>query len=532
MRSAFVALGRIFNALARVGRKQPKRQRTVALQDLAEGVACNPSRQRLGVRLSSAAFPSIRWGCHGLLQKRKLVPPALVLILVSSLAMNALTLGAGQVQIITLDPGHFHASLVQKSMYPGVNPVVNVFAPAGEDLNGHLKRINDFNSRPENPTHWDEKVYSGPDFLERMIRDKPGNLVVIAGNNTRKTDYINRSLEAGFNVLADKPMAINPEQFQLLCKAFDRAAQKRLLLYDIMTSRFEITAILQRELAGIPDVFGTLQPGTPERPGVAMESVHHFFKEVAGKALIRPAWFFDVRQEGEAISDVGSHLIDLVQWECFPGQSLDWRKDIKVLSARRWPTSLTPAQFKRATGLDQYPDFLKKDVATDGSLNVFANGEVRYRIRGVHASVTARWSFEAPPGVQDTQHSLLSGSRANLIIRQGREQNYQSTLYVEKNFSGHEAKYEASLRTAVAKLAKKWPGLELKSCGDSSNSWQVVIPEKYNVGHEAHFAQVTKNFLQYLADGKMPEWEVPNMLCKYYTTTEAYRLSHEHYRTP
>jgi hypothetical protein len=33
-----------------------KRLRTAALQDLAEGIACDPSRQRLGVRLSSAAF--------------------------------------------------------------------------------------------------------------------------------------------------------------------------------------------------------------------------------------------------------------------------------------------------------------------------------------------------------------------------------------------------------------------------------------------------------------------------------------------
>src|SRR5262249_16508989 len=38
-------------------RKQ-KRQRTAALQDLAEGAARNSSRQRLGVRLSSAA---LRW---------------------------------------------------------------------------------------------------------------------------------------------------------------------------------------------------------------------------------------------------------------------------------------------------------------------------------------------------------------------------------------------------------------------------------------------------------------------------------------
>jgi hypothetical protein len=229
-------------------------------------------------------------------------------------------------------------------------------------------------------------------------------------------------------------------------------------------------------------------------------------------------------------------LIDLVQWECFPERALDWRKDVKLLNARRWPTPLTPAQFKRATGLEDYPAFLKKDVGAEGSLNVFANGEVRYTIRGVHTHVTARWNFEAPSGVQDMQYSLLRGTRANLIVRQGAEQNYQPTLYIEKNTSTEliinraagtlpppNPDYETSLRKAVAKLATKWPGLELKSSG---NSWQLIIPEKYNVGHEAHFAQVTENFLRYLADGKLPDWEVPNMLCKYYTTTEGFRLSH------
>ncbi len=143
-----------------------------------------------------------------------------------------------------------------------------------------------------------------------------------------------------------------------------------------MTERYEITSMLQRELARMPDLFGTLQKGTPEQPAVVMESVHHFFKEVAGKPLIRPAWFYDVRQQGESIPDVGTHLVDGVQWLCFPDQALDWRKDIKVLAARRWPTKLTPEQFKRSTGLDHYPDYLKNDLGPDGALLVFANGEV------------------------------------------------------------------------------------------------------------------------------------------------------------
>ena len=426
-----------------------------------------------------------------------------------------------QVRLITLDPGHFHAGLVQKSMYPQVGPAVHVYAPAGQDLQDHLARIESFNTRAQNPTRWEEKVYTGPDFLDRMVNEKAGNLVVISGNNARKTEYINRSVEAGLNVLADKPMAINPADFAALQRTFQRASERHVLLYDIMTERFEITTRVQREFAQMRDLFGTLQKGTAEEPAIVMESVHHYLKEVAGKPLIRPAWSFDPRQQGEAIPDVGTHLVDLVQWEAFPEQALDWKKDVQVNAARRWPTVLTLQQFQRVTGLSNYPAFLKPDVGPNNSLSVFENGEVSFALRGVQAKVTALWVFDPLPGGRDTHYSLLRGTRAHLTIKQGAEQDYQPVLYVENQAGTSATDFERLLRAAVAKLP--WPGLDVKPAG---GAWQIVVPEKYSVGHEAHFAQVTENFLRYLAKGNLPAWEVPNMLSKYYITTEAFRLSH------
>ena len=40
----------------------------------------------------------------------------------------------GEVKLMTLDPGHFHAALVQKTMYDQVAPEVFVFAPDGPDV--------------------------------------------------------------------------------------------------------------------------------------------------------------------------------------------------------------------------------------------------------------------------------------------------------------------------------------------------------------------------------------------------------------
>jgi len=213
------------------------------------------------------------------------------------------------VRLITLDPGHFHAALVQKEMYPGIDARVHVYAPGGAELEAHLNLVKQYNERNENPTNWDEKVYTGKDYLNRMLTERKGNVVVLAGNNRQKTEYINKAIDAGLNVLGDKPMVINYQNFGLLQQAFAKAARKKLLLYDIMTERSEITNLLQRELAHMPQVFGELQKGTADDPAVVLESVHFFYKFVSGKVLTRPTWFFDPAQQGDAITDVGTHLI-------------------------------------------------------------------------------------------------------------------------------------------------------------------------------------------------------------------------------
>lgn len=425
------------------------------------------------------------------------------------------------VKLITLDPGHFHAALVQKSMYSDIDSNVYVYAPAGEDLNEHLKRIDGYNKRAESPTHWNEIVYQGTDFFEKMISEKKGNVVVLAGNNQKKTQYIKASIDAGLNVLSDKPMSIDMTNFELLKKAFDEAKQKGVLLYDIMTERSEITTMLQKEFSMDQDVFGTLQKGTLKEPAVTKESVHHYFKFVSGSALKRPAWFFDVNQQGEGIVDVTTHLVDLVQWECFPDQTIDYTKDIDVISAKRWATEITPSEFNTVTKLAGYPDYLKKDL-NDSILNVYANGEINYKIKDVYARVSVVWNFKAPEGGGDAHFSIMRGTKANLVIRQGMEQGYKPTLYIEPSAKVNAGEYAKTLAESLKKIQAKYPGVELKKV---TNFYEVVIPEKYKVGHEAHFAQVMERFLQYLKDRKLPEWEVPNMLAKYYTTAKALELA-------
>ena len=423
------------------------------------------------------------------------------------------------VRLMTLDPGHFHAALVHKTMYQQVWPVVHIYAPEGPELQDHLGRMQQFNTRQKDPTSWVLKVYTGPDYLERMLQERPGNVVVISGNNARKTDYILACVQAGLNVLADKPMVISPERFSMLEQAFELAKRKGVLVYDIMTERYEIATILQNALAQIPDVFGQLEKGTPQDPSVIMESVHHFYKSVAGSVVKRPGWFFDIRQQGEGIVDVATHLVDLVQLACFPQQVLD-KGDIKIIAADRWPTELTLDQFRQVTGLERFPEYLTS--AVDGNaLKVYCNGQFTYRIKDVHARITVVWNYQAPPAGGDSHASVLRGTRCSLVIRQGSAEAYQPTLYVEANRDNQIAQ---ALEKAIREtLQTRYPGIDLTRL--AKNRWRIEIPDKYRVGHEAHFAQVMQLYLEYLARGRIPNWETSYMLAKYYTTTEALRAA-------
>ena len=427
----------------------------------------------------------------------------------------------GEVKIMTLDPGHFHAALVQKSMYEQVDPVVHVYAPEGPDVEDHLARINGYNTRAEAPTSWEEVVYKGADFFEKMLADKPGNVMVVSGNNAKKTEYILKTIEAGINVLADKPMVITPEDFPKLEQAFKVAAEKGVLLYDIMTERHEITTMLQRELSQIREVFGELQVGTEENPAITKESVHHFSKMVSGNPLKRPAWFFDVKQQGEGIVDVNTHLVDLIQWEAFPGVILS-KTDVEIVSAKRWTTDLTPEMFENVTKLKEYPDYLQKDV-DNGVLKVYSNGEINYKLKGIHAKASVIWNYQAPEGAADTHYSIMRGTKCNLTIEQGEKEGYKPKLYIEFTMADGLQEFTGSLYNAVDGLTSKYPGISVAKLGDKT--WSLVIPDHYYNGHEAHFTQVTEKYLNYLKDGKLPDWEVPNMIVKYYTTTEGLKAA-------
>jgi len=448
---------------------------------------------------------------------------ALALLLAATVPMAGTCAdGGGKIRFVVIDPGHFHAALVQKYPYGGdVSTDVRVYAPKGPELDAHLALVRSFNERAENPTRWNEIVYAGDDYLERAVEENRGarNVVaVLAGRNDRKAGYCLAAVRAGFHVMADKPLAIAPEAYAVIEEAMSVAREKNLVLMDLMTDRHEFLNVLQCELAHDRALFGEQVAGSADSPGIVRESVHHFFKLVNGSPLRRPAWYYDASCQGAAIVDITTHVVDDVRWTALPGARLS-QGDVEVVSARRWPTPVTLADYSASTGCGEWTDGLRRGLDAAGVLQCDANGEFTYRQRGVFAKVRVEWRFRAQPGGGDESYALMRGTKAEVGIRTGTADG--AVLFVRPAPGTDAAAAGSALEAALARLSGKWPGL---AAAPYQGGWRVVVPSGLTITHEEQFREVAKTILGWVRSGQPPA-ERDNLLVKYRTIMDAYRMS-------
>jgi predicted dehydrogenase len=416
-----------------------------------------------------------------------------------------------------LAPGHFHAALIHKQMVPGVHTRVYVYAPLDADLLDHLGRMVAFNARTTDPTTWEVDVRAGGDHLGRFLQEQPGNAVVVAGRNRPKIDLILAAVSCGLHVLADKPWVIDSADFPKLEEVLRQADLREVVAWDMMTERYEVTTVLQRELIRDPDVFGSQLPGTPDDPGLTLESVHHLKKTVAGAPLTRPAWWFDPREAGPALADVGTHLADLAMWLLFPDRPIDHRRDIQILDAVAWPTPLDRSQFTALTGL---ADFSPGLPISGDHLLYQGNGTVTYRLRGVHVRLTVLWDYDPPPGGADTHEAVARGTVSRIEVRPG---GGRPELYVTATDPSHHGELLARVARRCQGWQGRYPGVAVRDLRDCIH---VEVPDHLRAGHEAHFASVVRDFAYYFHNPRqVPLWEGPNLLARYYLTTRAAELA-------
>jgi predicted dehydrogenase len=349
-----------------------------------------------------------------------------------------------------------------------------------------------------------------------MQREASGGIVALSGRNSANIGYIEAALRAGQHVFADKAWIIDSESFLRLKAALEVAREKHLVTVDWMTLRGDPAYRLVRDLVRQEAVFGAPVPGSVEQPSVHLENLHALLKYSNGVPQKRPAFFMDVRQQGEGMADVGTHLADLAQWTLFPDHPISYRTDIRVLRATHSALTLTLEQFRRLTGESAWPSDLN---IVDGKLADYTNGSCIYTLKGVHVSLNVRWQFEAPPGAGDSYFASYLGTRALIELRAGPKEGFTPEVYLTPAAGEPLAAWEASLRSAL----KKYPGVSIER---TDHSFHLAQPNSGRGG--GGLLEMFKEFAGYVRDWKsFPEFERANLLAKYYVTTTAVAMARD-----
>jgi len=408
-----------------------------------------------------------------------------------------------------LEPGHFHATLTLREAHPAVSREVFIYATAGPELDDFLALVERFNRRAERPTGWLPRVQVSGEPLARLLDDRPGDVVVLAGRNGGKASLIRQLHAAGLHVLADKPWLVRPEDLADIRASLAGGPIAR----EMMTSRRDVIARLVKRLVDDPDLFGGFAADDEAVPAIEHESVHHLEKCVDGAPLRRPWWFFDPRVQGSGVVDIPTHLVDQAQW-LLEGAGAPPNEVPRLLAARGWSTRVPVEVFTRITGARAIPPPLGGAVEGD-ALRVFCNAELTYRLGAVTARAATRWEVSTPPGGGDTARLVLRGRAADIRVEQSAATGFRRRAVIEARRDG--PRIEGALGRALAGAGL--PGAQARAVG--SGRYEIDVPPALDVGHEAHFAELLAELLGWIDAGRWPPGIATATLAKYTLLAEA-----------
>jgi predicted dehydrogenase len=404
--------------------------------------------------------------------------------------------------LLFLDPGHFHAALTLRVPQPRAGDEVFVYAREGAELRDFLALVERFNRRSPDPTRWRVAVTTAADPLERLVQERRGNVVILAGRNGGKASTMRRLHDAGFHVLADKPWLVEPADLDDIQASLAGPP----LTAEIMTGRHDVAAGVVKRLVGVADIFGTF---SDDGPAIEQESVHHLEKLVDGEPLRRPWWYFDVRVQGSGPVDIPTHVVDQAQWLA-DGDAAP----LSLVSARAWPTPVPGDTFRRITGEAGFPRELAPLVQGD-TLPYRCNAELVYRIGHVTARAATRWDLGPPAAGGDTALMIVHGTRADIRMEQSARTGHRRRIFVEPRADA------AGVARALQKTVSAWqaelPGADVVAAG--AGALEVTLP--FDGGHETHFARVLDGLLAHVDAGHRPAAIAVRTLAKYTLLAEA-----------
>ncbi len=359
-------------------------------------------------------------------------------------------------------------------------------------------------------TSWRPIIRTGDRPLDHLIAERRGHVAILAGKNDGKMAAMRRLHDAGFHVLADKPWMVDASGLDDLHHTLAGGP----LAVEMMTGRHDITSILTGKLVRERDVFGDFDVDSGN-PTIEISGVHHLEKTVNGRPLRRPAWYFDVRVQGDGLADIPTHMVDQVQRLVAAASPIGAGPALELITARMWATQVPLALFARVTGSSVFPPGLSHLVNGE-ELAYRANAELAFRLGAVTAALDTRWDLSAPSGGGDTHRSVIRGTRAEIRVEQDEGTGFRRRLSVVPRREGNHV--GAALANAVAAWQEAHPGLGVAAAGSAC---EIRVPRTLDVGHERHFPLMLAEFLSLVEGGRMPMDLASATLAKYTLLSEA-----------
>lgn len=144
---------------------------------------------------------------------------------------------------------------------------------------------------------FDAPVYSS---LDDLINNSGAGILLTAAINSDRADIVIRGIEAGMNIVADKPLVTRIEDLDRIEQALERNPEVKLHL--MLTERYNPVLVTAKSLIDRGEV-GEIVNIINMRP-------HRL------KPKERPDWMFASAQYGGILNDLAVHDIDIATWLC------------------------------------------------------------------------------------------------------------------------------------------------------------------------------------------------------------------------
>ena len=174
-----------------------------------------------------------------------------------------------------------------------VAELVGIVDPNPGRLEVHLKRLT------EAGLDVSSVVTGHPDDLEKVIADTRADRVIITSPDFTHADLIARSLDAGADVVVEKPLTIDPESTRQIAEAVSRTGRQVVVTHNYRYSPRN---------SGLKELIKNGSIGTP------LSVTFEWVLDTAHGADYFRRWHRDKTKSGGLLIHKASHHFDLVNW--------------------------------------------------------------------------------------------------------------------------------------------------------------------------------------------------------------------------